>query len=386
MRGAASERVNVSIQIFCMGCKTGAALDAKTCPKCKKPFGRERKFRVQVSVKGQRTTRVVDNLTIARELEASIKADMVREEFYISHHKAKQTMTLQELWERYLPWAQENKKTWKCDQYNYETHLKPRWGSKALDTITSLDVERLKLDLKRNVNKFGRPFTPATIKHQLVLLNRLYNLAKRWRLYSGTNPMDHVEVPKLDNQKTEFLTDEELVRLLEVLDNWPYDDSAAFIKFALFTGFRRSELFKMQWTHVDFERGMITLPDPKGKKTVTVPVCQQAFEVLNGLHKISDFVFPGRAGEQRTDFKGPWQRIRKAAGLPKSFRFHGIRHHFASTLVSNGVDLAVVQGLLSHKDSRTTARYSHLLPGALKQAANKAGELLQPKRRTNKVR
>jgi hypothetical protein len=50
-------------------------------------------------------------------------------------------------------------------------------------------------------------------------------------------------------------TDEELSRLLEFLDNWPYDDSAAFKKFALFTGFRRGKLFKLRWSGIDFERG-----------------------------------------------------------------------------------------------------------------------------------
>ena len=66
------------------------------------------------------------------------------------------------------------------------------------------------------------------------------------------------------------------------------------------------------------------------------------------------------------------------------FRFHGVRHHFASTLVSHGVDLAVVGKLLSHKQAQTTMRYAHLQPGALKSAATKAGKLLQPQR-TSKV-
>jgi integrase len=370
----------MAIQVYCSKCYTSNSLDSKECSNCNNPFGRDKKYRVSVSVKGKRVNRIVENLTIAKELESTTKADMVREEFDISHHKVKEKpVTLNEVWVKYLPWAQENKKTWKCDHYNYETHLKPRWGIKALDAITSMDVERLKLELKRSVNKFGRPFTPATIKHQLVLLNRLYNLEKRWRLYAGANPMDHVEVPKLDNQVTEFMTDEELSRLLDVLDNWPHDDSASFIKFALYTGFRRGELFKLRWSNIDFDHHMITI-ERKGNKTVTLPVCQQAFEVLDGIDRTSEFVFPGRGGAQRTDFKGPWQRIRKLAGLPKGFRFHGIRHHFASSLVSNGIDLFTVQGLLSHKDSRTTARYSHLMPGALQRAAEKAGELLQPKK------
>ena len=71
---------------------------------------------------------------------------------------------------------------------------------------------------------------------------------------------------------------------------------------------------------VDFERGLVTLVDPKGKKTTTVPVCREALEVLSALYRSSEFVFPGRDGKQRNTFKGPWLRIRKAAGSTLSRR------------------------------------------------------------------
>jgi site-specific recombinase XerD len=70
--------------------------------------------------------------------------------------------------------------------------------------------------------------------------------------------------------------------------------------------------------------------------------------------------------------------------LPEGFRFHGLRHHFASTLVSNGVDLMVVSRLLTHKDAKTTQRYAHLAPGAIRDAALKSGELLTPQEKTEK--
>ncbi len=376
----------MSIQLFCTGCKTSSALTAKVCGKCQKPFDRNRKYRVQVSVKGQRQTRVVDNLTIARELESSIKADMVREEFDVTHHQAKKKpVTLGDVWEKYLPWAKENKKTWRDDDYHYRKHIEPRFGEKALESISAFDLERMKGELKKGISQNGRPFAPASIKHHLILVRRLFNLATKWSLYQGPNPVKGVEMPHVDNMITEYMTDEELSRLMAVLDNWPFDDSAAFIKFALFSGFRRGELFKMEWSHVDFDRGMITLPDPKGKKTVTVPVSQQALDVLRGLNRTADFCFPGKGGKQRTDFKGPWLKIRKAAELPENYRFHGIRHHFASTLISNGVDLAVVGKLLSHKQAQTTMRYAHLQPGALQAAAIRAGELLQPRKKADVI-
>lgn len=374
----------MAINVYCTGCYTSNGLDAKSCSNCGASFGRDKKYRVCVSIKGKRVTRVVDNLTIARETEAAIKGDMVRGEYEINR-SVKQILTLEELWAKYLPWAKEHKKTWDDDFLNYRKHLEPRFGKKRLDTISGLDVERMKLELKKGTSKQGKPYSKATIKHQIVLLKRLYSLAKRWGLYEGANPMDRVEVPKLDNLKTEFLSDEETRRLMKILDSWLCRESAAFVKFTLFTGLRRGELFKLTWDDVDFERGMITLREPKGGKTQIIPISSQALDVLKSLEPTSNYIFPGKNGEQRTDFKGPWLRIRRAAGLPDNFRFHGLRHHFASTLVSNGVDLCVVQALLTHKDSRTTQRYSHLKPGAIRDAAQRSGELLTPEVKLDNV-
>jgi len=370
----------MAIHIYCVRCYTSNGLEAKSCSKCGVSFGRDKKYRVCVSVKGNRVTRVVDNLTIARETEAAIKGDMIRGEFDINRNgKKKKALTLSELWGKYLPWAKEHKKSWIDDLRYYRRHLEPRFGKKTLDAISPIDIERMKTELRKGLNKRGKPFAAATIKHQLVILRRLYNLAWKWNLYEGKNPIESVAMPKVDNQKTEFLTGEELGRLLDTLAQWPFKESAALVKFALFTGLRRGEIFKLSWDDVDFERGIITLKDPKSGKTQNIPVSMEALEILKNLEVTSSFVFPGKDGKQRSEFNGPWQRIRKEAGLPENFRFHGLRHHFASTLVSNGVDLLVVQKLLTHKDSKTTQRYAHLAPGALKEAAVKSGALLTQK-------
>ncbi len=371
----------MAIHIYCTKCYTSNGLNAKACSNCGEVFGRDKKYRVCVSVNGERATRVVANLTLARQKEATLQADLERGEMDIKDEKKKKKKapTLNEVWAKYLPWAKEHKKTWDDDLFNYQKHLNPRFGKKRLDEITPIDIERLKLDLKKGINKNGKPYSQATIKHQLVLLKRIFNLARRWGVYNGKNPLDQVEMPKLDNHRTEFLREEELLRLMETLESWPCRESVAFVKFSLFTGFRRGELFKLNWDDVDFERGMVTLREPKGGKTSTIPVNPEALDVLRSLEVRSHYDFPGKDGGQRTDFKGPWKRIRQAADLPANFRFHGLRHHFASVLVSAGYDLLVVQKLLTHKDSRTTQRYAHLAPGALKEAAVKSGELLKPK-------
>jgi integrase len=375
----------MAIFVRCPNCRATSTLDAKKCGKCSSVFGRDKKFRVSVKSKGKCVVRIVDNLTIAREVESAIKGDLIRDEYDIRAHKVNNVLTLNDLWANYLPFAQQHKKSWHDDECYYRKHLEPRFGNKALDNITSFDLEKLKSDLRKAVTDRGTPYAAQTIKHVLVIVRRLYNLARKWNLYDGRNPMDAVQMPKVDNQITEFLSDDELTRLLEVLDSWPFRESAAFVKFAIYTGVRRGELFKLQWDHIDFERSLVKLVDPKGTKTITIPVSQQALDVLSELNRDSIFVFPGDNGQQRTDFKGPWLRIRKAAGLPAGFRFHGLRHNFASYLISNGVDLSVVGALLTHKNAATTQRYAHLRPDAVKQAALKSGDLLTPKSQTRKA-
>jgi integrase/ribosomal protein L37E len=372
----------MAIHIYCTRCYTSNSLEAKACSSCGQPLGRDKKYRVCVSVKGQRVTRVVENLTIARETEAAIEGDLVLSEFNINRGK-KKVPTLGEVWKRYVPWAQEHKKSWIDDLRYYRNHFEPRFDNKPLGAITSIDIERMKMELKKGTSKRGKPYAPATIKHQIVILRRLYNLARKWGIYEGKNPVESVSMPRVDNQVTEFLSADEMGRLLDTLGKWPFKETAALIKFALYTGFRRGEFFKLTWDDVDFERSMVTLRDPKGGKTQTLPVSHEALEVLKSLEVTSPFVFPGKEGKQRKEFYRPWERIRQAANLPKNFQFQGLRHHFASTLASAGVDLLVVQKLLTHKDAKTTSRYSHLAPGTVRDAALKSGELLTPKPKSN---
>jgi len=376
----------MAIHIFCTTCKTSNALDAANCSKCGKKFGRGKKYRVCVSHKGERVTRVVDNLTIARGAEVDIKADLQRKEFDIRDHKTEEKpVTLSDVWGKFFPWAKEHLKCWRTDEGFYRKHIEPRFGGKPLEDITPLDIERMKLELKKGLTAREKPYSAQTIKHQLNLISRLFNRAIKWGMFSGENPVKKVQPVRVDNQKTEFLTDEEADRLLKILEEWPCRESAAFVKFAMFSGLRRGEIIKLTWDDVDFERGMVTLRDPKGGKTQTVPLSNEALSAVRDLEITGEHVFPGKKGGERYDFKGPWQRIRKAAELPEDFRFHGLRHHFASTLVSNGVDLAVVKELLTHKDMTTTQRYAHLAPDAVKRAALRSGELLTGKKKADVI-
>ena len=371
----------MAINIRCL-CGGETKLTAKRCPRCEKPFPKKgRRYKVVVRANGQKISRTVKNLELARDVEAKLQIDISREEYDIK--KKKPTPTLNKVWDKFLPWAKLNKKTWHSDECNFKKHLKPVFGNKPLDKITPFDIEKLIITMKKGLSKNKKPYAPATIKHQIVLLSRLYGIAEQWGMYSGPNPCHKVKKPKLNNQKTEFLCNDELSKLLEVLNKWPDKMSVAFVKFAMYTGVRRSELFKLTWKDITFERGTIILRDPKGGLDQEIPLSKEALQVLKEVPRKYDtpYVFYGKNGDKRTDFKGPWLRIKKEAKLPTDFRLHGLRHNFASTLVSNGVPIFTVQKFLCHKDVKTTQRYAHLADHALREAVERSSDLFKPKKK-----
>ena len=392
----------MAINIWCTACKTGCGLAATACPKCGVIFGKSKQYRVAVYENGRAVfTRVVDNLTTAKEIASAVKTDNIRGEFDIKRKKLEPAPTLNEVWDRYLPVAKVNKPvTWDDDLFNYRKHLEPRFGKKRLDAISSMDVNRMKLEMQKGetkdgepcLSKRGKPYSAATIKHQLILLKHLYRFAQESRdfKYAGDTPFAHKQVvmPHLDNELPRFLTDDQLAALWGVLEVWPEKLTAGFIKFALLTGVRRGTLFPLKWEHVDFDRGMVTLTVShrrKGTETVSEAVCQEAMEVLRSLPRTSEYVFPVKGGGQRTDFKGPWRRIRQAAGLPDTARFHDLRHTFGSYHAMNGTPLQVLQALMHHRDFRTTLKYGKVAPSVVKDTAAQSGKLLTPKAKADVI-
>jgi len=370
----------MAINIRCIHCKIDFKIDVKKCSHCGCPLtGRNKVYRV-VLWNGKRVIRTVPNLELAREVEAKLKIDIIREGNDLK--KKKPAPTLDEVWERYLPWVKTEKKSWNTDNSYYTKHLKPLFGNKPLDKISTEDIEKMKTSMKKKrFCKKGRLYSLATIKHQIVLLSRLYTIAEDWGMYNGLNPCRKVKRPKLNNTITEFLTHDELSRLMKVLADWPDSMAACCVLFSILTGIRKGEQFRLQWNDIDFDRQKMTLKDPKGVLDQLLPLSKEALGVLEIVPHDFDtpWIFYGTHGQQMKDLRKRWYRIREAARLPQNFRWHGLRHHFASTLASNGVGLNIIQKLLTHKCITMTDRYAHLSDNTLRDAANLSGELMNPK-------
>ena len=174
-----------------------------------------------------------------------------------------------------------------------------------------------------------------------------------------------------------------MASLLSAIDSHPDIQSANFMLVALYTGMRKSELFRLKWADVDYDRGFIHIRNPKGGKDQIIPLNETVKTILQGHpKKDSEFIFPGKDGEQRVNIYKEVNKIKTAAGLPKDFRpLHGLRHTYASILASSGqVDMYTLQKLLTHKSPQMTQRYAHLRDETLKRASDLIVDLIPMKK------
>jgi len=178
----------------------------------------------------------------------------------------------------------------------------------------------------------------------------MFNKAIEWG-NAKENPIKKIKLFKENNERVRFLEKEEIGRLLEVCDHY----LKQIVITALNTGMRKGELFNLKWSDVDFRNNLIFVNKTKNKERRIIPMNTALRKTLINMreHSTSESVFPN---------KGIRNRFEKAlrCAIIKNFRFHDLRHTFASHLIMSGIDLMTVRELLGHKSIKMTMRYAHL--------------------------
>ena len=273
--------------------------------------------------------------------------------------------TLSKFADEYLDYARGKKKTWEKDRTLLRLRILPRLGDYRLDTIEKRQIEKLHHDIRHEL-------TPATANRHLSLIKRLFNLAIDWG-HIDASPARGVKGFKENNQRTAWLTAEEIGRLFAVCAAYPDPYVGALFPFLLMTGARRSEALQARLQNFDLERAMWLIPDAKSGRGRHVPLSPQAVALISNLPRQPDnpYVFCGHVkGQRLVNVAKPWERIKAAAKLPDDFRPHDLRHTFASWGVSTGIDLYQIQTLLGHSTMQMTQRYAHLDEGGIKASVN----------------
>ena len=248
----------------------------------------------------------------------------------------------------------------------------PALGSRKVRDINRRDIENILL---------RRKSTPYQANRIRALLSKMFSLAKGWG-WRDSNPVEGI--PKFPEQKRDrWLNEEELSRLIDVLDKHPSQKCANIVRLLILTGARRGEVFNATWDQFDLDRGTWTKPahTTKQKRMEHVPLSSQAAALLADIklktNAETPYVFPGqKPGQPIVEIKKFWDEVRQAAALP-GVRLHDLRHTFASHLVSGGVSLPIVGRLLGHTQPQTTQRYAHLADDPLREAADMISRVIK---------
>jgi integrase len=195
----------------------------------------------------------------------------------------------------------------------------------------------------------------------------MFNLAIRWGK-AKENPVRKVKFFKVQNQRIRYLSEQQARLFLA----YCCKDLKPIVILALYTGMRLSEITRLTWNQIDWDKKEITLLVTKNQQIRRIPMCLEVQQALSDIPRSMhhQYVFCDELGRPKICIRSAFQRAIKRVGL-EDFRFHDLRHTFASWLVMRGTDLRTVAGLLGHKDLRMTMRYSHLSPAHLRQAVDK---------------
>jgi len=274
--------------------------------------------------------------------------------------------------ERYREYAVGYKRAWDEEKYILEMFAK-EFGGTPLSQITTWQIEKWKSDRRKDVK-------PGTVNRQLTVIKHMFKVAVEWGL-TTVNPAAPVKRLPVDDQRTRFLTEDEIQNLLKACEEQitsPW--LLPLVTLALNTGARQGELLGLRYEDIDQEQGLIYFGRTKNRRLKTVPMNDAVTEAIDWLleHRYGDYLF-----------MWPWSDIigkstvydafKKACGDAQieKFRFHDLRHTFASHLVMEGVDLVTVKELMGHVDINMTLRYSHLAPEHKAHAVAKLGERTQ---------
>jgi integrase len=289
--------------------------------------------------------------------------------------------TVAELCDRYLADHAARKRTGKQDQAYIDRFIRPRLGSRKVDSITFTDLD----GLHRKLTIASGPYAANRVA---ALVSKMFALSTRWGMRTD-NPAKGIE-RNHEERRYRYLTGDELRRLTEALAACPSQQAANAVRLLLLTGARRGEVLGATWDQFDLEAGIWIKPSShtKQKREHRVPLSAPARQLLADIRAaaqqradeknwgLSPFVFSARTGEgHMVEIKTAWAGLCKAAKLD-GVRLHDLRHTYASVLASAGLSLPVIGALLGHTQPGTTARYAHLFDDPLRAATERVGAII----------
>ncbi len=281
--------------------------------------------------------------------------------------KRLQTYSLRNIADQYLKWA-ERQKSFRSKK-GFVKELLKEFGNIPLRQFNIKMLEEWQTK-RLAYNK------PATVNRHLGTLKHMFVKAVDWEMVEeeALKRVRRVKLLPENNRRLRYLSMEEIQNLIDACQS----HLRPIIICAVNTGMRKEEILSLEWDkHIDLKHGFILLDNTKNGERREININQPLKETLQSLVRRIDspYVFIGKDGRRYKDIKKSFHSALRKAGI-KDFRFHDLRHCFASHLIMSGIDLTTVKELLGHKDIRMTLRYAHLAPSHKQKAVEVLGNAL----------
>ena len=264
----------------------------------------------------------------------------------------------------------------KLGRLSARTRTEYRWMARR---YIEPSLGKLKIaDVKRgDIERMAAPLPGPQRNTLLKLTSRLFNLFEQWEWrQQRSNPCYGIERAR-EEARDRVLSPSELAALAKALNQHEeqHPASVAAIRVAALTGLRIGEVLSIQWQHIDFETGRLTLPETKtGRRGHDLP--EAALALLADLPRFNrcDWVFTtsGRAGIVYRTVRGHFAKIAAAAGI-EEVRLHDLRRTVMTRAAASGVGTHVLRDLLGHKTTAMADRYIRAVGNPVREAREKVG-------------
>ncbi len=227
-----------------------------------------------------------------------------------------------------------------------------------------------------HLNKENKKAT--TVAHNITVINSFYSFLINENIIA-TNPCTNIISPKLAKKLPNYLTEEEVDKLLNIPLKTAYDyRNKAMLELLYATGIRVSELINLKFVNLELQDDFIRVMG-KGSKERIIPISNISKKYLIEYIEIyrktllkskdSEYLFINNQGNviSRVGFFKIIKKLCLENNISKNVSPHILRHSFATHLLAHGADLRVIQELLGHSDISTTQIYAHLINDKLKK-------------------
>ena len=234
-----------------------------------------------------------------------------------------------------------------------------------LSQVTPASIAAARDRLAAGKSLSGKKPSPATVRRYMNVLGGMMGTATREWFWLDANPCTRVVRPTEPRGRVRCLDEDERQRLLAACADSEERRLYPLVVMALCTGARQGELLNLTWKDVDLDRGLAILHHTKNGERRALAITGLAEPVLREWSRVRridcDLLFPSVRGTAGFPQKA-WVEAREAAGI-EDFRFHDLRHTFASYLAMSGATLAELAEALGHKTLTMVKRYAHLTEG-----------------------